>query len=1228
MLRFYPQVFYKLLLITTTFLFAGNIFAQKPNITYTTPLTFTAGKAVKLIPVNTGGSIPASQFGKVSTFAGNGQYGTVNGKGTAASFASPSGIAVDSLGNLYVSDRNIPNNAGKHAFIRKITPGGVVSTYAGNGTDGSADGPAASASFNNPAGLAADINRNIYVVEPFGGTYSNGLVRKISAGGVVTTVAGGGAPGIRINAQDGQGTSASLSVPVGITLDNAGNIYLTTQNKIRKINTSQYVSTFAGDGSPGFIDGYGTTARFNQPIGIVADNSGNLFIADYYNLRLRKITPDSLVSTEAGYGAIGNNDGPGTTASFNNLSGLAIDGVGNKYVLDGNGSLRKVSPGGVVTTIVKGLSGATITYYHGSIYFPGINTIMRVDVTGSYTIQGPSLPDGLVFDPNTGIISGTPNVPGGPQTFYITASNSYGSSTASVTIDVKLPPAPKYMKPPKIAYNNVPAYFVTSTPIIPLAPKNTGGVVPQTTYGSTSIIAGGGPPTISFDAIGTKASFIYPLNLATDASGNIYVTDRSKVRRISPNAVVTTLDMNGKFTSNPPPGLASAALFPGINGVALDGAGNIYISENLYSTIQKVSHSGMIGPFAGTTISGSKQKDGTGNAAAFSHPGGMVVSKTGDLYVTDVASIRKITPAGVVTTFAGNLTDNAGVSFKAGHPPDGVGSHAFFELPQGMAMDTAENLFVTDLNAHNIRKITKDSVVSTVVSGLINPSYGIGVDIKDNLYYSANYPVYPNTGPVTTTGQTIDRDGNLIIADVNTQTISKMILTGYTIDSVLPAGLTFDGKTGIISGTPTTPAPAKAYIVTAYNAGGNSSYVIHITVASNAAPTITSITPAAAITDGTIVINGNNFTAATNVTFGDTPAKSFVISSPTVITAVVDNGSTGNVSVKTPFGTGTFGGFIFVPLPAITANGPVTFLSTGSVVLTASPATGYNYQWSNGGTVIAGATASTYIAKQSGAYTVTITANGVSQTSAVVNVKSVFTLPANNFSVSATSATCIGNNDGSVNITAVQSMAYTATITGNGLSTPYPFTTSTAINNIAAGSYHVCITVAGQPDYAQCYDVVITEPKNLSVYSVINSDNSLTLGLSGGSRYNIILNGTAYATSSNSITLPLGEGTNDLTVTTDRLCQGSFKRFINISGKIIPYPMPFQNSLNLNVGNTMVNNVSIEIHNVGDGKLVYTKQYINQSGVIQLDLTGLQGGVYALHLSTDSSDKIFKIIKK
>ncbi|MEO6850015.1 MAG: T9SS type A sorting domain-containing protein, partial [Mucilaginibacter sp.] len=340
-------------------------------------------------------------------------------------------------------------------------------------------------------------------------------------------------------------------------------------------------------------------------------------------------------------------------------------------------------------------------------------------------------------------------------------------------------------------------------------------------------------------------------------------------------------------------------------------------------------------------------------------------------------------------------------------------------------------------------------------------------------------------------------------------------------------------------------------------------------------------------------------------------------------------GTSGSVDVTAPTGTSSRTGFSFIPAATISAGGPTRFYSGGSVLLTANQGAGYSYQWQRDGVNISGATSGSYTATQSGSYTVNVTVNNISQTSAPTIVTAIFNLPVENFKLAITSASCKGSADGSVSISAAQTLNYIATITGNGTNANYSFRSSETIGNLAAGSYSVCISVTGQPDYKQCYTAVVTEPQDLSVYSTINEEGkTITLAMTGGNEYHIQLNSVNYSTKSSSITLPLTDGNNDLTVTTDKFCQGSRQKLINISGKITPYPVPFQNTLYLNLGNAIVQNVSIEIYDVSDGRKVFSRLFGDQSGVLNLDLTNLNNGVYVLHLTMGNSEKIFKIVKK
>ena len=215
--------------------------------------------------------------------------GSADGTGRAARFDHPSGVAVDSAGYVYVADTE--NNT-----IRRITPSGVVSTFAGlAGSRGSADGAGNIARFAGPSGVAVDSAGNVYVADR-----ENHTIRKITPSGVVSTLAGlAGSFG----SNDGTGSAARFSFPTGVAVDSAGNVYVADygNDTIRKITPSAVVSTLAGlAGNPGSVDGTGSAARFFQPCGVAVDSAGNVYVADTFNSTIRKITPAGVVSTLAG----------------------------------------------------------------------------------------------------------------------------------------------------------------------------------------------------------------------------------------------------------------------------------------------------------------------------------------------------------------------------------------------------------------------------------------------------------------------------------------------------------------------------------------------------------------------------------------------------------------------------------------------------------------------------------------------------------------------------------------------------------------------------------------------------------------------------------------------------------------------------------------------------------------------------------------------------------------
>jgi sugar lactone lactonase YvrE len=303
--------------------------------------------------------LPAQAL-QVSTLTGK-YPGGADGMGSSAKFYQPFGVAVDNAGNVYVADRG---NFG----VPKITPAGIVTTLAGlEHQMGSADGTGSDARFNDHLGVAVDGTGNVYVADT-----DNSTIRKITPGGVATTLAG--LAGNKDDT-DGVGDSARFESPFGVAVDRAGNVYVAdgVNNTIRKITSSGVVTTLAGKAIyntdeynsfkfvRGSTDGTGSNARFANPTGVAVDRAGNVYVADRSNFTIRKITAGGVVTTLAGSAGLrGSMDGIGNSARFDEPFGVAVDGAGNVYVADtGNNVIRKITPGGVVTTIlgVDGVSG-------------------------------------------------------------------------------------------------------------------------------------------------------------------------------------------------------------------------------------------------------------------------------------------------------------------------------------------------------------------------------------------------------------------------------------------------------------------------------------------------------------------------------------------------------------------------------------------------------------------------------------------------------------------------------------------------------------------------------------------------------------------------------------------------------------------------------------------------------------------------------------------------------
>ena len=313
----------------------------------------------------------------VTTLAG-GNANIVDGTGTNAGFGALNGISNDGT-YLYLGDISSDQ-------MRKVTmTQGVVTTFAGSGpvlTD--ANGSLSTAGFATPADVIVS-GSTFYVLDAGSGT--NGASIRMISGSTVSSITGGGAKGNT----NGTGSGAHFGNCWGFAMDGSGNFYIAdaNNNMIRKVTSAGTSSTFAGNGGVGSVDATGTNALFDGPYDIAIDHSGNLFVSDQYNNKIREITPAGVVTTFAGSGTAGSADGTGTAASFNLPEGLAFDNNGNLFVADMNSQkIRKITPDGVVTTIA-GTGSIALTNGLGSVAAFAYPADLTVDTNGNiYVADG------------------------------------------------------------------------------------------------------------------------------------------------------------------------------------------------------------------------------------------------------------------------------------------------------------------------------------------------------------------------------------------------------------------------------------------------------------------------------------------------------------------------------------------------------------------------------------------------------------------------------------------------------------------------------------------------------------------------------------------------------------------------------------------------------------------------------------------------------------------------
>jgi sugar lactone lactonase YvrE len=289
-----------------------------------------------------------SAGGIITTICGIGLpgYSGDGGPATDAQISGPTKIYMDATGDLYIADQF--NNR-----IRKVSPTGIISTFAGTGLAGyNGDGISATAAqLNNPTGITKDASGNFYIAD-----YINDRIRIVSATGIINTIAGNGTPGF--SGDGGAATNASLNAPFGVTVDASGNIFISDQhnNRIRKVSSAGIITTIAGNGTAGYIGdgGTATNAQLNNPSSLAIDNVGNFYISDQENFRIREISPAGIITTYAGTGVAGygGDGGPATAAMLNHSNEIEFDGAGNLFICDNtNNRVREITNSGCMDYI-------------------------------------------------------------------------------------------------------------------------------------------------------------------------------------------------------------------------------------------------------------------------------------------------------------------------------------------------------------------------------------------------------------------------------------------------------------------------------------------------------------------------------------------------------------------------------------------------------------------------------------------------------------------------------------------------------------------------------------------------------------------------------------------------------------------------------------------------------------------------------------------------------------